>query len=79
MTPEDPWETHHSKGTNGWTEYKRLVIHELERTNSRLDMVDKRLSKIERNISILQTKAATWAAGIAIIISGGISLLTNIL
>ena len=64
---------------NGWTEYKRLVINELERTNLRLDRMDKRLGRIERNITILQTKAATWAASIAIIISGGVSLLIKVL
>ena len=78
MSPQDPWETH-SGGTNGWDQYKRLVINELERTNKRLDTMDKRLAKIERNIVVLQTKAATWAAGIAIIISGGVSLLIKIL
>ena len=79
MSPQDPWETHHSKNTNGWDQYKRLVIHELERTNDRLDKVDKRLAYIERNITILQTKAATWAAGIAIIISGAVSFISKIL
>ena len=78
MTPQDPWETH-AGDSNGWDQYKRLVIHELENTNSRLDRMDSRLSRIERHISILQTKAATWAAGIAIIISGGVSLLIQVL
>ena len=73
MTSLDP-----DKG-NGWTEYKRLVINELERTNLRLDRMDKRLGRIERNITILQTKAATWAASIAIIISGGVNLLIKVL
>ena len=79
MTPQDPWETHREGSSNGWDQYKRLVIHELESTNLRLDRMEKRLSKIERNIVILQTKAATWAASIAIIISGGVSLLIKIL
>jgi len=78
MPPQNPWETH-SEGTNGWDQYKRLVINELERTNKRLESMDKRLAKIERNIVVLQTKAATWAAGIAIVISGGMSLLIKIL
>ena len=78
MTPQDPWETH-TGNSNGWDQYKRLVIHELENTNSRLERMDKRLARIERNITILQTKAATWAAGIAIIISGGVSLLIKVL
>lgn len=63
---------------NGWDEYKRLVINELERANQRLDAVDKRLSKIERNIAILQTKAAVYAAGISIFISAGISILLKV-
>jgi len=78
MSPQDPWETHQGN-SNGWDQYKRLVIHELENTNLRLDRMDKRLSKIERNIAVLQTKAATWAAGIAIVISGGVSLLLKTL
>jgi hypothetical protein len=77
MPPEDAWETH--ADNNGWTEYKRLVINELERTNRRLDIMDKRLARIERNVVVLQTKAAMWAASIAIVISGGIGLLTKIL
>lgn len=78
MPPPDAWETH-NENSNGWTEYKRLVINELERTNSRLDIMDKRLAKIEKNIVVLQTKAAMWAAFIAIGVSGGMGLLTKIL
>ena len=77
MSPQDPWETHDG-GTNGWQEYKRLVINELERANLRLDLVDKRLLNLEKNITVLQTKAATWAASVAIIISGGVSLLLKL-
>jgi len=77
MLPPDAWETHTHE--NGWTEYKRLVINELERTNRRLDVMDKRLAKIEKHIVILQTKAAMWAAFIAIGVSGGMGLLTKIL
>ena len=77
MIPPDAWETHTHE--NGWTEYKRLVINELERTNSRLDTMDKRLAKIEKHIVVLQTKAAMWAACIAVMISGGFGFLTKIL
>jgi hypothetical protein len=77
MTPPDAWDTHTDE--NGWTEYKRLVINELERTNRRLETMDKRLAKIEKHIVVLQTKAAMWAAVIAIMISGGFGLLTKIL
>ena len=78
MSPQDPQETS-PVGDNGWAEYKRLVLNELERTNFRLDRVDNRLSKIERHLAIVQTKVATWAAGIALIISGGVSFLIQIL
>lgn len=77
MAPQDPWETMHDN--NGWDEYKRLVINELGRANKRLDLVDKRLSRIESSVIILQTKAATWAAGIALLVSGGMSLLLKVL
>ena len=83
MSADEAWKTnfegHKNGGTNGWGEYKRLVIHELESTNIRLDRLDKRLAKIEQRITILQTKAATYAAGIAIIISGGVSFLLKVL
>ena len=83
MSAEDAWKTHFegnkNGGTNGWAEYKRLVIHELESTNIRLDRLDKRLAKIEQRLTVLQTKAATYAAGIAIIISGGVSFLLKVL
>jgi len=67
MSPQDPWETHNEQ-TNGWQEYKRLVINELERANHRLDLVDKRLANMEKHITVLQTKAATWAAAVAFLI-----------
>jgi hypothetical protein len=67
------------EGSNGWDQYKKLVISELERTNKRLTIMDKRLSHIEKNIIILQTKAATWAASVSVIISIGAGLLFKIL
>lgn len=69
----------HTENTNGWDEYKRLVITELERANRRLDTVDKRLSKIERNIAVLQTKSASLAAGISLVISGSVGFLIKVL
>lgn len=65
--------------TNGWDEYKLLVIAELERANIRLDTVDKRLSKIENSLTILQTKSKIAAACIALVVSGGLTLLLHFL
>ena len=74
---QDPWETHQDH-SNGWQEYKRLVINELDRANNRLDIMDKRLGRMEKHITVLQTKATTWAAGLAIFISVGIGLLSRL-
>jgi len=47
---------------NGWEKYKVHVVHELERSNERLGTIDKRLSKIESKLAVLDTKvyAATF-------------------
>ena len=74
---QDPWETHQDH-SNGWQEYKRLVINELDRANNRLDIMDKRLGRMVKHITVLQTKATTWAAGLAIFISVGIGLLSRL-
>ena len=60
-------------GYNGWDEYKRLVVHELERANLRLGVVDKRLSKIEKNLAIVQTKVYVASAVVAMLFSGLVS------
>lgn len=54
---------------NGWDEYKRLVINELERSNDRLDDIDKRLSNIELTFAKLQTRLYTGAVLIAFVIT----------
>ncbi len=47
---------------SGWEKYKVHVVHELERSNRRLGDIDKRLSKIESKLAVLDTKvyAATF-------------------
>lgn len=54
---------------NGWDEYKRLVINELERCSDRLDHIDKRLSNIELTFAKLQTRLYTGAVLIAFVIT----------
>jgi hypothetical protein len=41
---------------NGWDEYKKLVLHELERSNSRLQKIEDHLNVIDKKLTILQTK-----------------------
>lgn len=74
MTHKGPWETH-GGGTNGWGEYKRLIVSELDRTNNRLDMMDKRLNHIDRSITELKTKMYMISGVTAMVFSGILSLL----
>jgi hypothetical protein len=42
--------------SNGWDEYKKFVVYELERSNERLNNLDRRLGKIEAKLSAMQAK-----------------------
>lgn len=45
---------------NGWPEYKKLVMAELERINEQLGGMNKRLNRIEVEIGMLKVKAGVW-------------------
>ena len=62
---------------NGWDEYKKLVIHELERSNSRLQKIEDHLNVIDKKLTILQTKVYTTALFISVVISGLIQYAGN--
>jgi len=62
---------------NGWDEYKKLVLHELERSNSRLQKIEDHLTTIDRKLTILQTKVYTTALIISVLISGALQLLNT--
>jgi len=52
---------------NGWSQYKKLIIHELEGTERQLDRILRRMGKLEQKLTIVQTKiyvAASIAAGV---------------
>ena len=55
---------------NGWDDYKKLVLHELERSNSRLQKIEDHLNAIDKKLTILQTKVYTTALFISVVISG---------
>ena len=46
---------------NGWNEYEKLVMF-------RLDKIDERLEKLESSIIGLKVKAASWGAGMALVV-----------
>jgi hypothetical protein len=62
---------------NGWDEYKKLVLHELERSNSRLQKIEDHLNVIDKKLTILQTKVYTTALLISVVISGLIQYAGN--
>ena len=64
---------------NGWDEYKRLVVHELERSNQRLNAVDKRLSKIEQRLTVVHTKVYLAAIAASIVLTGIVQYITTLL
>lgn len=53
-------EDHRSQ--NGWGEYKRLVVHELERLNNKLEEMDDHVQKIDRDVLALKIRASVWGA-----------------
>ena len=60
---------------NGWDEYKKLVVHELERSNERLTKIENRLYDIERRLAGLQAKVYTTALIISVLISSAIQIM----
>jgi|TARA_Y100000310_G_scaffold248660_1_gene254580 hypothetical protein len=65
--------------TNGWEQYKKLVVHELERTNRRLLDIDKRLNHIERKLAILDTKVYASAFLASLILTGVFSVIIDMI
>ncbi len=60
--------------TNGWDEYKKYVIHELERNNTRLDKLDKRLASIDHKLTVLHTKMYVAAFVASCVLTAGLNL-----
>lgn len=63
---------------NGWDEYKRLVLNELEQNSDRLLRIEKRLNKIDQHIVEHKTKLYMGAGIISIILSASVGLLFKI-
>ena len=66
---------------NGWNEWSRHVLHELERLNDNYTALDRRLAKLQQDFVALKTefqiKSGLWGLlGGAIV--AGIALLTKL-
>ena len=59
---------------NGWDEYKKLVVNELDRANNRLDLLDKRLNSIDKSITELKPKMYMISGVTAMVFSGILTL-----
>lgn len=49
-----------SISTNGWNEYQKLVLNELERHNKLIESIRYDLSDIKTEIAMLKVKSGLW-------------------
>jgi hypothetical protein len=47
---------------NGWSQYQKLVLFQLESLTDRVEEVEKRLSKMDRHLTVLRWHAKATAA-----------------
>jgi hypothetical protein len=62
-------------GSDDFSEYKRLFLHELERLNDELSSLNRKYEQIHIDIITLKTKATVWG-GLG---GGAIAIITAIL
>jgi len=54
---------------NGWNEWSKYVLKELERLNDCYDKLDKRLDKLTENVTITRIRMAGIGATVSLIIT----------
>ena len=64
--------------TNGWSEYKKLVLKQLEMLDAKTDRIETKLDKINTKVTILETKAWMWGAMAGLAITFVIQVLLTI-
>jgi hypothetical protein len=52
---------------NGWNEWSKFVLKELERLNTCYNALDSKVSKIQTEIAMLKVKSGVWGAVAGII------------
>ena len=63
---------------NGWVEYRKFVVENLDLNKKQLHGIENRLRKMEQDIVMLKTKVYIASAVIGFAVSGVISLLVTI-
>ena len=59
---------------NGWNEWSKYVLKELERLNTCYERLDEKLDKVNNDIITLKLKAGVWGA-----LAGAIPVIVTIL
>jgi len=62
---------------NGWSEYEKLVLNELERHNLLIEHIRKDLSQIQAELAMLKVKSGIWGvigASITLFVAFGLNL-----
>lgn len=63
---------------NGWSEYEKLVLNELERHNNLIEGIRKDVSDIRSEIAMLKVKSGLWGmmgAAIPLALAIGLKLI----
>ncbi len=47
---------------NGWNEYQKLVLSEINRINEKVKIMDEKLIQIQVSIAMLKVKSGMWGA-----------------
>ena len=50
------------RGQNGWSEYKLLIVHELQRLDEDVSGMKEDIQKLDRDVLALKIKASIWGA-----------------
>ena len=50
----------HDENSNGWPEWRRHVLIELERLNEKLTRQDSKINRLCSDVSALKVKATAW-------------------
>jgi hypothetical protein len=64
---------------NGWIEYRKLVISELQRSNDRLTRIESDITDIKQGLVVLQTKIYFASSTLAFLISAAVGILTSVI
>ena len=69
----------HNETQNGWSQSKKLSIHDLQGTERQLDRILRRIGKLEQKLTVVQTKIYVAASVAAAVFTGLVQLVMFVL